>query len=183
MPIQVNLLPPQHRPQPSVRLWPILITIVLTVYLLSISIYWLTLHLDWIETKNKIQAVENEIAQLQHQVDDNLWKEELQVQVSRYKRYIEAETGDSILWHPAAAVVERAMVPGLYLETLDFSSSGDIRISGSVNTIETAGKFWGSIQAESGLEIVRLSNVTPGQKFDMILRSWYGREVEEENGE
>lgn len=72
------------------------------------------------------------------------------------------------------------MVPGLRIDSLDFSPSGDIRISGEVNTIETAAKFWGSIQAESGLEVVRLSQVTPGKKFDMILRSWYGREVEED---
>lgn len=180
MPSQVNLLPPQHRPQPSVRLWPVLITIVLTVYLLSISIYWLTLHLDWTETKNEVLSVENEISQLQHQVDENLWKEELQVHVNRHKRYIDTAISASVLWHPAAAVVERSMVPGLFIDTLDFSSSGDIRISGEVNTVETAAKFWGSIQAESGLEVVRLSSVSPGQKFDMLLRSWYGREVEED---
>ncbi len=183
MSIQVNLLPPQHRPQPSVRLWPVLITIVLTVYLLSISIYWITLSLDWTETKNKVLSVENEISQLQHQVDENIWKEELQVQVSRHKAYIDTEIASSILWHPATAALERAMLPGLFIETLNFSSSGDIRISGTVNTVETVAKFWGSIQAESGLEIVRLSTVTPGQKFDILLRSWYGREVEEEHGD
>ena len=148
MQIQANLLPPQYRPQPSASFanprhhcadgQP-----------LSISIYWLTLHLDGVETWNKIQAVENEIAQLQHQVDENLWREELQVRVNNYKKYIDTEISESVLWHPAASVVERAMVPGLRIDSLDFSPSGDIRISGEVNTIETAAKFWGSIQAES----------------------------------
>lgn len=181
MPIQVNLLPSQHRPQPSVRFLPVLITIVLTVYLLSISIYWLTLYLDLTETKSKVLSVENEISQLQNRVNENVWKEELQDTVFSHKKFLETEIAASILWHPACAAVERAMVPGLLLEALDFSTSGDIRMSGRVNTVETAAKFWGSIQAESGLEVVRLSTITPGERFEMFLRSWYGREVAEGN--
>lgn len=180
MQMQVNLLPVHHRPKPSVRLWPIIVTIVLTANLMLISLYWLTLNLELAGTRNDLHSVEQEILSLQRQVDEAQWKAELEVAVKNKGDYISGRLAQSILWHPAVAALERAMVPGVTFSNVQFLASGDISITGTTNKVKTVADLWGSVQAETELRIVRLSNAAPGGNFSMILRGWYGREREEE---
>jgi hypothetical protein len=181
--MQINLLPVQYRPKPAVRVWPVALTIALMLNLILTGSYWLTLTLNLTETNNDLHSVESTVANLQREVDEALWKEELQTAVKAKADYIRAQTEASILWHPALAALERAMIPGIYLTAVTFHSSGDINITGITDTVKTAAEFWGSLQAETGLEIVRMSTVTPGGNFNFILRGWYGREVPEDDEE
>jgi len=179
MQMQINLLPVQYRPKPPVRPWPIAITIALMLNLIIISSYWLTLHFDLSQTKSDVHVLENEIATIQRRVDEAQWKAELEANVKSKANYIDAQLVASRLWNPALSAIERAMVPGLVIEVLDCSSSGDISISGVTDSVEVAADFWGSLQVETGLDIVRMNYIAPHEEFSVLLHAWYGREVQD----
>lgn len=176
--MQVNLLPLQYRPKPSVRVWPVALTIALMLNLIIISSYWLTLQMDLAQINASLHAQEMEVANLRRQVEEAQWKEEMQSAIRVKADYIDLQTVEYKLWHPALAAIERAMVPGITLTSIRTDSSGEIVINGVPDRVETVAKFWGSLQAETCLEVVRLSTVDPGDSFSIFLREWYGREVE-----
>lgn len=180
MQMQINLLPVHYRPKPPVRLWPVIITIALVVNLLLISVYWLTLYLDLTETQTNLRTTEQEVANLQRQVDEAQWKADLELAVKKKGDYIQGAVDEHFIWHPVVAALERAMVPGVRLDTVQFLASGDVNITGRTDTVKLAADFWGSIQAETGLKIVRLTTVQAESSFNMILRGSDGWPLEQE---
>lgn len=178
--MQINLLPVQYKPKPAVRFWPVLLTIVLMLNLLIISSYWLSLQLELNSAQSSLSAIENEVSSLQRQVDEAEWKAQLADTVSTKRDYIKLEETESILWFPLLEAIERAMLPGIALTTINSSDSGEIGLSGTPGTITDVANFLGSLQAETGLEIVHLLGVTPEESFQINLSGWYGREVQED---
>lgn len=183
MQLQINLLPAHYRPKPPVRLWPVIITVALTVNLLLISVYWLTLYLDLSETQTTLRSVEQEVTNLQRQVDEAQWKAELEVAVKKKGSYIQGKKDEYVRWHPVVAALERAMVPGVVLNNVQFLASGDVNIMGKADKVKLAADFWGSVQAETGLQIVRLITTEPEGNFNMILRGSAGWALEDEEDE
>ena len=115
-------------------------------------------------------TTEQEVANLQRQVDEAQWKADLELAVKKKGDYIQGAVDEHFIWHPVVAALERAMVPGVRLDTVQFLASGDVNITGRTDTVKLAADFWGSIQAETGLKIVRLTTVQAESSFNMILR-------------
>lgn len=180
MQTQINLLPPHLRPKPQVRFWPILLATVLTLNLLFISTYWLTLQLELSGANNALHTMQNDVANLQRRVQDAQWKADLAQTVTDKTDYINIVDGDSILWHPGLLAIQRALVPEVTLDSISSGNTGDISLSGDSDTIKSVADFLGSLQAETGLEIVRFHNATPGGGFSITLTGWQGRVVEED---
>jgi len=183
MHMQVNLLPAQYRPKPPVRVWPVVLAVVLMLNLILTGSYWLTLQLNLTKVNNSISSVETQVSNLQRQVDEARWKSELEIAVQKKADYISAQLVKSTLWHPALTAIEKAMVPGIYLTEIT-CTAGNIKINGSADSIKdsykTIAAFLGSLQLETGVEIVRFINAEPPEKFSLYLSDWYGREVQED---
>lgn len=179
MHMQVNLLPPQYRPKPPVRVWPVVLAVVLMLNLILTGTYWLTLQLNLTKVNNSISSVEAQVSNLQRQVDEARWKSELEIAVQKKADYITAQLAKSILWHPALTAIEKAMVPEIVLTEIT-CTAGNIKINGSADRFKSVAAFLGSLQLETGVEIVRFISAEPPEKFSLYLSDWYGREVQED---
>lgn len=180
MQLQVNLLPTQYRPQPQVRLWPVILTLVLTLNLIITGTYWLTLRLDLAETRTLIQSQETEIANTELRVEEAQWRADLQVAVEKKTEFITTQITDSILWSPALTMIEQSLIPGVVISSISCSGEGSISVSATVDSIKTAMDFWASLQASSGKEGIWLSNAPAGGTISLSFTGWYGREVPED---
>jgi len=180
MQMQVNLLPAKYQAKPQVRLWPVVLTLVLVMNLIVISAYWVFLQLDLAKINSEIHTLENDIDILQRRVDEAQWKADLESAVAVKSGFIETELSSYILWNPGMTAIERSMVNGLFIESVDFSSTGDINIGGIADSVKTAADFWGSLHAETGLEIIRMNYIEPHEEFIVTLQGWLGREVHED---
>lgn len=178
MGMQVNLLPAQYRPKPPVRVWPIVLTIVLTVNLILTGTYWLTLFLDQGSLRTKVQAQESENTNIQRCIDELQWKAELKVSVERKAGYISKQIADSILWSPALTVIEDSLLPGVVITSINLSGDGNISLSAQVDSIKTAIDFWASLQTRTGLEGIWLYNAPAEGSISISMRGWYGREAD-----
>ena len=177
MPMQVNLLPTQFRPQPQVRIWPVVLTVVLMVNLLLTGTYWLTLFLDLGSTRNQQQSLESEIANIERRIEEAHWRADLKTAVERKSKFISDQIVDSVLWSPALTTIEQSLIPGVVLTSIGFSGEGSISITATVDSIKTAVDFWASLQTRTGLEGIWLNNAPAEGSIGIGFTGWYGREV------
>lgn len=177
MAMQVNLLPTRYRPQPQVRLWPIILTVVLSLNLIITGTFWLTLHLDLGETRSKLQGVNNEIASMQRRIDESQWKADLKDAVERKTKFISDQISGSVLWSPALSVIESSLIPGVVVSSVGFSGDGAISLTAAVDSIEIALNFWASLQTATGLDGIWLYSVPAEGEVSFSFSGWYGREV------
>lgn len=180
MQMQVNLLPPHLRPKPQVRLLPVLIATVLLLSVIATGIYWLVLHLDLSSIRDEIQNQESNIASIERQIRENLWKQELKDSVEKKTSFIASAIEDSILWNPALNLIEKSIIPGVTVTRIIFSGQGTISITAHTVSIKTGVDFWASIQARSGIEDIWVYKLVDEDVINITIQNWSGREVAED---
>lgn len=180
MRLQVNLLPVQYRPQPPVRLLPILITVVLMLNLIAISIYWVTLSLGVSEANSKLSSLNSELRRVEQRVADAAWKSQLASDVALKEDYVNEITSEHRVWIPLLEAIERAMLPGIKISGMNVAREGQVSMTGETDSLAAVAEFLGSLQVETGLEIVRFHAAEAGGSFQVSMRYWNGVEVEEE---
>lgn len=177
MALQVNLLPAQYRPQPPVRIWPVVLTVILSLNLILTGTYWLTLHLDKNTLESQIQSQENDNINTQRRIDENQWKAELKEAVVQKDRFIDEQITASVLWSSALTVIESSLIPGVVITSISLSGEGAISVTATVDGIKTAMDFWASLQAATGREGIWLYNAPAKGDISLSLVGWYGREA------
>lgn len=175
MHLQVNLLPKAFRPQPAVRIWPVLLTILFSLNIVAIGSWWLFLQLDLAASQTSYALLNDEVAKLEQRVQEAEAAAQLESEVAAKRQYIATTIAESICWHPLLEAIERAMVPGLTLEGIAASETGDVAIGGVTDTIKSVADFLGSLQLETGLPVIRVSSIAPEASFQLLLESWSGR--------
>lgn len=178
MQLQVNLLPKQYRPKPAVRIWPVVLTIVLVLNIIGMGSWWLFLQLDLAASQTDHTLINNEVAKLEHQVLELESAAVLQTTVLAKRNFISERIDDSICWYPLLEAIERAMVPGVSLTAIAASSTGDVSLGGTTDTVKSVADLLGSLQMETGLSVVRASAVMPEGPFQLSMQEWSGREPE-----
>ncbi len=178
MQLQVNLLPKQYRPKPAVRIWPVILTLVFVLNIIGMGSWWLFLQLDLAASLVNLALINDEIGKLEYQVQDMESAAVLQTAVLAKREFISGRIDESIYWHPFLNAVERAMVPGVQLNGIAASNSGDVSLGGMTDTVKSVADLLGSLQDETGLPVIRASSITPEGPFQISLQEWSGREVE-----
>lgn len=179
MQLQVNLLPREYRPKPAVRIWPVLLTILFALNIVGMGSWWFFLQLDLSASRTALALMNDKVSALERQVEEAEAAAALQNEVDAKREYIAMKIADSRCWHPLLEAVERAMVPGTCLKSVSASETGDVAIAGETDTVKSVADLLGSLQAETGLPVIRISSVTPEGAFQVTLHGWSGREVPE----
>ena len=183
MKLQVNLLPVHYRPKPSVRLWPILLTVVLMLNLIVLATYWVTLQVEIADARNEVNSLESELGILERRVAEQEWKMVLVENVAAKAAYIDSINEENILWVPLLAAFERAMVPGMSLTSFNTSQDGNVSMAGTTTSLAAVADFLGSLQAETGLPDIRFHQAAPEGTFQITFSGWTGRSLGETEGE
>ena len=186
MKLQVNLLPVHYRPKPSVRLWPILLTVVLMLNLIVLATYWFTLQAEIVDARSEVSSLESKLGILERQVAQQEWKMVLAENVAAKATYIGSIDEENILWVPLLTAFERAMVPGVSLTSFNTSRDGDVSMAGNTTSLAAVADFLGSLQAETGLADIRFHQAAPEGIFQITFSGWTGRywdETEEDDDE
>lgn len=179
MQLQVNLLPKGNRPKPSVRFWPILLTIVFTLNIVGMGSWLMFLQLDLSASQTNLTLLNNEVAKLEHKVEMAEAAAVLENEISVKREFISSSISESRYWHPLLEAIESAMVPGANLTVFAASESGDVTIGGETDTVKSVAELLGSLQVATGLPVIRVGSVIPEGTFQLTLRDWSGREVPE----
>lgn len=177
MQLQVNLLPREFRPKPVVRIWPVLLTILFALNIVGMGAWWFFLQLDLSASKTALALMNDKVANLERQVEEAEAAAVLQNEVVAKREFIAQTIAESRCWHPLLDSIELAMVPGICLQSISASESGDVAIAGETDTVKSVADLLGSLQVETGLSVIRISSVTPGSSFQITLQDWTGREA------
>lgn len=177
MQLQVNLLPKEHRPKPAVRIWPVLLTVIFALNIVGMGTWWLFLQLDLVASATDLVLKSNEVVKLEEQVREAEAGAVLQTEVAAKREFIANSIAGSRCWHPLLLAIERSLVPEVTILGIVGADSGDVAIGGETDTVKSVADFMGSLQAETGLPVVRVGSVTPEGPFNMLLMGWSGREV------
>ncbi|HCX79362.1 MAG TPA: hypothetical protein DG577_08105 [Firmicutes bacterium] len=180
MQMQVNLLPAQYRPKPAVRFWPILLTIIFMLNSIALSLYWLRLQVEITRAQSSLNSLQSEVNSLQRSVDEAEWKSQLAADVQKKRDFLGTEVTESVLWHPILNAIERAMIPGVTITNLNCASGGVVSLGGNTETIRTVSEFLGSLQTKTELEVIRIHSAVPEGGFQITLKDWSGRVVDED---
>lgn len=180
MPLQVNLLPREHRPKPAVRIWPVLLAIVFTINIVGMGSWWLFLQLDLAASLTELAIISNDVVQLDQQVQEAEAAAVLQTGVQVKRDYINNVIASSRCWHPFLDALEGAMVPGVSINNFSAAATGAVTLAGTSDSVESVTDFLGSLQVKTGLPVVRVSSIVPEGSFQIALEGWTGREIQEE---
>lgn len=174
MSLQVNLLPKAYRPKPSLRAWPVILAVIFLVNMLGMGLWWGFLQLDLSSVRTDIQLKENEVRQLDRQVKEAEAAAVLENKVKSKAAFIDQALTSSPHWQPLFEAIERAMVPNVVITSISATANGNVAIFGTCDTAKSVADFLGSLQAETGLGVIRITKIIPGGDFDLVLEGWSG---------
>jgi Tfp pilus assembly protein PilN len=174
MSLLVNLLPKAYRPKPSLRAWPVILAVIFLVNVLGMGLFWGFLQLDLASIRTDIQLKENQIRQLDRQVKDAEAAAVLEAKVKAKAAFIDKALISSPHWQPLFEAIERALLPGVRLTSITATANGTVSIFGYCDTAKSVADFMGSLQAETGLDVIRITRIIPGVEFDIVLEGWSG---------
>lgn len=180
MQLQVNLLPPENRPKPAVRIWPVLLVVIFALNIVGMGTWWLFLQLDLLNSVSNMLVVNDEVAKLEQRVQEAEAVAVFESEVAAKREFINGSIASSSYWHPLLEAIERSMVPGVTIMGVAASETGDVAIGGETDTVKSVADLLGSLQAETGLPVIRAGSVTPEGSFNLVLLDWSGREVPED---
>ncbi|MTI94920.1 MAG: hypothetical protein FH749_05440 [Firmicutes bacterium] len=181
MQLQVNLLPKQFRPQPSLRPIPVLITIILLINAMALAGWWVLLEVNLGTLRSDLDSLESSIASLERKIADAEWAAELEDSVMAKADYIQMKVVESKLWNPSLTSVEQAMENEVILSGFRGTPDGAIVLSGYTPSITAVANMLGSLHQETGLRVVHYNSATVDGSFQLTLSGWHGREVPEED--
>lgn len=179
MQLQVNLLPREYRPKPAVRIWPVMLTIIFALNIVGMGSWWFFLQLDLSASQTALVLMNDKVANLERKVEEAEAAAVLQNEVVAKREFIASTIAESCCWHPLLDSIEKAMVPGICLESISASETSDVAIAGKTDTVKSVADLLGSLQAETGLSVIRISSVSPEGSFQITLQGWTGREAQE----
>jgi len=124
--------------------------------------------------------MQNEVNVLQRKIDDGDWKAQLASEVNKKLEFVSIVEDGTIIWHPLLKDIESAMVPGVTVSALVFSNLGDIHLSGNTDSLKSIADFLGSIQTQTGLEVIRFHNASAGGGFQITMKGYRQGVLEDE---